>query len=233
MKALERPRNMHERLVDELRGAIVSGELAPGELYSVVDLAKTLEVSRTPVREALLTLASQGMVRFERNRGVRILETTVHDLGEVFQIRLLLEVPATHKTTQGMTPELLDKLRKALQGMHDAIHDDDLDRMWENDRNFHRLILAGTGNQRIADYIDSLRVIVLTKGTTTARQSREPKDIVAEHSAIFERIEEGDARAAAWAMHKHILHTAELLIAQEAKARSAIHDIDLDWGKYW
>jgi DNA-binding GntR family transcriptional regulator len=228
MKALERPRNLHERLVDELRGAIVSGELAAGELYSVVDLAKTLKVSRTPVREALLTLASQGMVRFERNRGVRILETTIHDLGEVFQIRLLLEVPATDKTTQGMTPELLDKLRKALQGMRDAVDDGDLDRMWENDRNFHRLILSGTGNQRIADYIDSLRLIVLTKGTITAGRSREPKDIVAEHSAILERIEEGDARAAAAAMHKHIRHTAELLIAQEAKV-SAIHDIDLDW----
>jgi DNA-binding GntR family transcriptional regulator len=69
----------------------VDGRLEAGERYSVAQLAERFGVSRTPVREALLVLERQGVVRFERNRGVRVLETTAHDLEEVFALRLLLE----------------------------------------------------------------------------------------------------------------------------------------------
>lgn len=229
MEALDRPQHLHERLVDKLRAAIISGELQPGELYSVVELSKTLKVSRTPVREALLTLASQGMVKFERNRGIRVQQTTIHGLGEIFQLRLLLEIPATRKTTKSMTPELAEDLRKTLQGMADAIDADDMDRMWEHDRSFHRLILGGTSNQRLADFVETLRDTVLTQGTTTAKISRSPREILAEHTAIMEHMEDQDEHAAAAAMYKHIRHTAELLITQEAKTRSVLHDIDFDW----
>lgn len=223
---------MHERLVDDLRDAIVSRELEPGELYSVAKLAESSGVSRTPVREALITLASQGMVKFERNQGVRIQQSSIHDLEEVFQIRLLLEVPAVGKITAAMTPELLEDLRHALQGMKDSVAGNDIDKMWENDRQFHWLILAATGNKRLADYVDSLRDIVLRKGNTTAGRSRTAKDIVAEHVAIMEPMENGDPHSAAAAMFKHIGHTAELLIKQEAEAAetpSAASDVDFGW----
>ena len=77
--------------------AIADGRLEPGGRYSVAQLAEQLGISRTPVREALLVLEREGRVRFERNRGVRILETTAADVAEVFELRLLLEVPAAAK----------------------------------------------------------------------------------------------------------------------------------------
>lgn len=229
MEPVGRTRSLHVRLVDELRSAIVSGELAPGSLHSVKDLAETLEVSRTPVREALITLEGQGMVRFERNRGVRIQETTVHDLGEVFQLRLLLEVPAARHATNRMTSEQLSELRATLDGMHEAVMANDVDAMWEKDRLFHRLILSGTGNERLADYVESLRDAVLKRGTHTAGRSRSPQEILAEHDAIMTPIESRNGRAAAAAMYQHIRHTAELLIAQEAGTPAAAHDIEFDW----
>jgi DNA-binding GntR family transcriptional regulator len=231
VKAIDK-RSMHERLADDLRDAIVSQELEPGELYSVAELAKSSGVSRTPVREALITLASQGIVKFERNQGVRIQQSTIHDLEEVFQIRLLLEVPAVRKATNAMTPELLEDLRQALQGMKDSVVDSNIDRMWKYDRQFHWLILHATGNKRLADYVDNLRDIVLRKGSTTAERSRTTKDIVAEHVAVMEPMEHGDPHSAAVAMFKHIEHTAELLIKQEAEAAetpSAGNDIDFGW----
>src|SRR5688572_23283914 len=77
-----RPSRTQEAL-DVLRASIISGELVSGSLHSVASLADTLGVSRTPVREALIELAARGMVRFERNRGVRILQTSIHDLEEI------------------------------------------------------------------------------------------------------------------------------------------------------
>ena len=88
------------RALEALRAAIVDGRLVAGERYSVAQLAERFGVSRTPVREALLVLERQGVVRFERNRGVRVLETTAHDLEEVFALRLLLEVPATRRACE-------------------------------------------------------------------------------------------------------------------------------------
>jgi DNA-binding GntR family transcriptional regulator len=229
MEPVGRARSLHVRLVDVLRAAIISGDLEPGKLYSVNDLAETLQVSRTPVREALITLAGQGMVKFERNRGVRIQQTTIHDLGEVFQLRLLLEVPATRQATARMTPKLLEDLREALRGMHEAVAAGDIDTMWFHDRRFHRLILAGTGNERLVECVDSVRDVALTIGSTTADRSRSPEEIVAEHDAVMEPIEQGNPPAAAAAMSQHIRHTAELLITQEAGTPEAIQEIDLDW----
>jgi DNA-binding GntR family transcriptional regulator len=86
--------SLTDRVVHELRESIRSGVLRPGELYSVYQLAEQLQVSRTPVREGLLRLAEAGMVRFERNRGFRVLRSAPADIAGIFHLRLLLEVPA-------------------------------------------------------------------------------------------------------------------------------------------
>jgi len=97
MERLAHTASVNARVLSALRAAVITGELAPGSLYSVQTLADQLGVSRTPVREALIKLAQQGMVRFERNRGVRVLLTSLHDLEEVFALRLLLEPPAVRR----------------------------------------------------------------------------------------------------------------------------------------
>ena len=102
------------RALEALRAAIVDGRLEAGERYSVAQLAERFGVSRTPVREALLVLERQGVVRFERNRGVRVLETTAHDLEEVFALRLLLEVPATRRACALLTRDDLAALEREL-----------------------------------------------------------------------------------------------------------------------
>ena len=79
---------------------------------------------------------------------------------------------------------------------------------------------------RLAAVVDGLRDMVLRRGVSTAGSSRGLTDIVAEHTAVLERVEAGDAVGAAAAMRAHVLHTAELLIAQEA---GAAVDVDLGW----
>lgn len=209
-----RPSRTREAL-DVLRSAIVSGELAPGSLHSVTELAELLEVSRTPVREALIELASRGMVRFERNRGVRVIRTSIRDIEEIFDIRLLLEVPAAFRAVSRMGPAEVRGLRKRLQAMKRAAAAGDEEGLWSDDRGFHHELLAASANRRLADYVDTLRDMVLVRGVTTAGRTRSLDDIVAEHQAILDHVEAGDAAAAAGALRAHIEHTAELLVAQE------------------
>jgi DNA-binding GntR family transcriptional regulator len=203
---------------DAVRSAILSGELVAGHLYSVQELAESLGVSRTPVREALIKLASTGMVRFERNRGVRILQSTPHDLEEVFALRLLLEVPAAGLAVARMRPADVVELRRCLDQMVSAADAGDERGLMEYDRRFHTVILEAAGNHRLAVIVDGLRDLVLTRGVSTAGTSRTLHDIANEHAPILDRIEARDADGAAGALRSHVLHTAQLLIAQEFEA---------------
>ncbi|WP_370467434.1 GntR family transcriptional regulator [Pseudonocardia hydrocarbonoxydans] len=220
---------MGARVLGALRTAVISGELAPGSLHSVQQLATQLGVSRTPVREALIQLAQQGIVRFERNRGVRVLQTSLHDLEEVFALRLLLEVPATRRACALLDATGRRDLRRIFRAMERAADADDEFALWEHDRRFHRAVLEASGNRRLAQYVDGLRDTVLRRGVSTARSSRSLHDIVAEHVVILERIEAGDPDGAAAAMHAHVRHTAELLIAQESGEPAGTVEIDLGW----
>jgi DNA-binding GntR family transcriptional regulator len=210
--------SLMNKVGDALRSAIVSGELAAGRLYSVQDLAESLGVSRTPVREALIKLASKGMVRFERNRGVRILQSTPRDLEEVFELRLLLEVPAARLAVARMKSADVAELRTCLDRMISAADSGDEQNLMEHDRRFHSVILEAAGNQRLAAFVDSLRDLVLTRGVSTAGTSRTLHDIANEHGPILAMIEARDADGAASALRSHVLHTAQLLITQEFDA---------------
>lgn len=203
------------RAYEAIREAIVDGRLAAGERYSVARLAERFGVSRTPVREALLLLERQGVVRFERNRGVRVLETSAHDLEEVFTLRLLLEVPATYRACDLLTAADLEALQRELDAMQTLAGSGDEAAFMAHDTRFHEIVLLAAGNRRLASIVGGLRDLVRFRGASTVGRSRGLRAIHAEHVAIIGALRERDAAAAARHMREHLLHTAQLLLAQE------------------
>lgn len=210
--------SLKQQVMERLRNTIAAGDLLPGSLHSVRELADRMGVSRTPVREALIDLSSRGMVRFERNHGVRILQTSIHDLDEIFEIRLLLEVPASRRAVERIDDNGIKSLRAAFDAMERAAAAGDEQRMWRRDRAFHHTLLALSGNRRLADYVDSLRDMVLMRGATTAGRTRTLKQIVDEHRDILDCIVKKDATGTANALQAHIKHTVELLIIEGASS---------------
>lgn len=224
----DRAESLTSQVHRALSEAIVLGELAPGSLHSVAKLADKLKVSRSPVREALISLADQGMVAFERNRGVRVLQTTAHDLEEVFSLRLLLEVPATFRATELMVPERLAMLREALGDVETFTGAETMLAHQEMDSGFHRVILETAGNARLTGIVDNLWSHQKMRGVSTAGRTRRLADIHREHEAVFERIEAGDPLGAAAAMRDHLARTASLLLAQET-GPAGFGGADLPW----
>jgi DNA-binding GntR family transcriptional regulator len=204
------------RSLEALRAAIVDGRLEAGERYSVAQLAERFGVSRTPVREALLVLERQGVVRFERNRGVRVLETTAHDLEEVFALRLLLEVPATRRACELLSKDDLGALDHELAAMSALAREGDEGAFMAHDKAFHEVILRASGNRRLATIVSQLRDHVRFRGASTVGRSRDLDAIRTEHVAILEALHARDPRAAADAMRAHLLETGRLLLAQES-----------------
>lgn len=198
-----------------LRTAIIVGELAPGSLHSVAKLADKFQVSRSPVREALISLADQGMVAFERNRGVRILHTTVHDLEEIITLRLLLEVPATYRAAEIISVEDLDRLRTALGKFDDFTRAETMAEHQGMDVDFHRAILEAAGNERLVDIVDNLRSQQNMRGVSAIGRHRALADVYREHQEILGRVEARDPHGAAAAMRAHLARSAVLLVSQQ------------------
>jgi DNA-binding GntR family transcriptional regulator len=206
--------SLTDQAVAAIRAAIGDGTLQPRRLYSAYQIAGYLGVSRSPVREALMRLAEAGMVTFERNRGFRIVIPGPADIAEVFQLRLLLEVPAARRAALRPPAGLDAALRAELAGMAAAADARDEPVVMRRDQRLHRLILEAAGNARLATLVDSLRDTTRTLGASTADRSRGLADIVAEHAPIVDAIAAGDGAAAGAAMAHHVSHTGKLLIAQ-------------------
>ena len=206
---------MTDRAAAALRSAILRGDLEPNTLHAVHKVANSLGVSRTPVREALIRLAAEGMVRVQRNRGFVVLRHSPDDLREIFSLRLLLEVPAARAAASLATDRDIEALEADIARMRDAMADDDAERFLREDRQFHRTLLSISGNERLAEFVDSLRNVVLSSGVSTANQSESIEEILDPHLELLQLVREHKPDEAARSMHEHVVNTGSKLLEQE------------------
>ena len=155
-----KPRNLisvQERLRDQvahaLRAALISGELRPGVVYSAPTLAADFGVSATPVREAMLDLAREGLVEAVRNKGFRVTELSDRDLDEFTEIRALIEIPTVGQVARTATAEQLESLRPQARAIVAAARKHDLIGYLEADRRFHLTLLGLAGNERLVETV--------------------------------------------------------------------------------
>jgi DNA-binding GntR family transcriptional regulator len=215
LRAIKPEEGLTQRAYHEIRQAILENRLEPGSLTSVRALSDALGISRTPVREALVELANDRLVTFERNRGVRITETKRHDIEEIFELRLLIEVPAVQAAMSRADGDLAPALRASLGEMRARL--DDEHTFMHHDWLFHRVLLAATRNERLVAVVEGLRNQTRMRGISTVGRSRPLQAIVDEHEAICAAVEARDAAAAGEAMASHLAITRDLLLAQESR----------------
>lgn len=216
-----------DRVFASLRESIVTGEFPAGSLHSIYRLADLLEVSRTPVREAVLRLADIGLVSIERNRGVRIRGVTVADVREVFELRLLIEVPAAAYAAAHADAATIASIGSALDEMRRYAELDDEPQFTAHDRRLHHEIGAALGNARLQAEVATLRDSIQARGASTIRRSRGMSELATEHAPIVAAISTGDPTAAAAHMERHLVNTATLLMEQLAIA--GVDEVDDDW----
>ena len=215
MEPLSQHGTMTDRATSALRAAILRGELEPSTLHAVHTVAEQLGVSRTPVREALIRLSGEGLVRVHRNRGFVVLRHSPDDLCEIFSLRLLLEVPAARAAATLAGPVDVAALEADLTRMRDAMRRDDAERFLREDRQFHRTLLTISGNERLAEFVDSLRNVVLSSGVSTANRSESIEEILEPHLELLRLVRDHRAEEAAESMRHHLVQTAEKLLVQE------------------
>ncbi|CAG6398980.1 GntR family transcriptional regulator [Streptomyces cocklensis] len=193
------PPSRSEAVLDSLKHAILTGELKPGQALVEADLAERLHVSKTPVREALKTLAASGLVTTSAYKGAAVREVDQAHARCVYDMRLLLEPAAAARSA---TSERIGQdAREALERADRAA--DTAERSLAN-RAFHRALYSGCGNPLLVKSLDDLRD--QTALLSSAAWSRQPSWELeaAEHRAILQAAEAGDAELVRDLMHRHI-----------------------------
>ncbi|MGI5341115.1 GntR family transcriptional regulator [Streptomyces sp. CA-181903] len=214
-----------ERLRDQvahaLRAALISGELRPGEVYSAPGLAEDFGVSATPVREAMLDLAREGLVEPVRNKGFRVTEVDERDLDQYTEIRTLIEVPMVGRITRTASRADLEALRPVAEEIVRAAREHDLIGYLEADRRFHLTLLGLSGNERLVETVGDLRKRSRLYGLTALDERDELIPSAEEHVELLDLMLAGDAEAAEACMARHLGHVRSLWAANAAAHAAA------------
>ncbi|MER6180213.1 GntR family transcriptional regulator [Streptomyces sp. NPDC001652] len=182
------------QILDALRTALVSGELRPGEVYSAPVLGDRFGVSATPVREAMQQLALEGAVEVVPNRGFRVVERGARELGELAEVRALIEVPVMLRLARTVAVERWAELRPLAEATVRAASTGSRAAYAESDRAFHRAVLALAGNDQLVQIADDLhrRAQWPLVGAPAFRGRADLVADAAEHTALLDALIAGD-----------------------------------------
>jgi DNA-binding GntR family transcriptional regulator len=208
---------LSESAYEELRRQITTGVFAPGAKLVVGSLAGALQLSATPVNEALAALEREGLVTYAPHRGYFVSDITPEQVAEMYSVREVFELMAVRMAAQKADPQTVQRLRELLRAARDSIRDGDMSSFSDLDVEFHRVIWTSTNNalaMRIGELINGqIRLLV----ATTARAPGRFRGAFEEHSEIYQAIRDADPKAAVNAMRKHIRNAGTALARASAE----------------
>lgn len=198
--AADRP-NLTEQVYEQLIDLLIRGELRPGDVITERRTAERLNASRTPIREALSRLESEGLVYKQPSRGVTVSPFSTEAFVEVLNVRVLLEAEAARLAAGRIPAERVQRIREELQALA-AKPSPTLSEIWEVDDLLHGEIADAAGNALMASMIRDLRR--RTHVFNVYRRAITPSFGIEENTYLLDAIASGDRERARQAMIKHI-----------------------------
>jgi DNA-binding GntR family transcriptional regulator len=204
-----RPRTAHEAVRESMRQAIMRGDLQGGTRLIQSELAESLGVSTTPVREAMRDLATEGLIDFDRYRGAIVHTPTLDEVRETYEIRLLLEPAAARKAVHRISKEDLRTASALLSRIDD---EDDIGQFVDLNRSFHAVLLTPGVPARLEPILRVLRdaAAIHVSASLKARPSQ-MRDSNAIHHRLLDAYRRHDAEAAAELTSRHLSSTVEAI----------------------
>ncbi|AXK32512.1 GntR family transcriptional regulator [Streptomyces armeniacus] len=206
---------MQSRVIDEMRRRIIKGDIKPGAPLSELALAEEFGVSRTPVREALKQLQTEGLVEIRPRVGTFVTAPSRREITELFEMKELLEGAAARLLAQrGRVPEI-DGLERNLHEADDAVARGDQGRYAELVQEFHDLLIAGADNSKLeAHYRMLMNQLAYSRLVNTSlSQPGRPLQSDREHHLVLELILEKDGYSAEQVMREHVRASRRALLA--------------------
>jgi DNA-binding GntR family transcriptional regulator len=201
---LGKPSALKDWAYDTIKESILNLRSPPGAQLHIEDLADQMGVSRTPVREALLRLESDGLVRTVPRVGFFVTEITRRDLEELFELRALLEGHAAEKAASLLTDNELAHIDHLLEANVSAAEQEDLDRVLETEIAFHTLLIERAPNRRLTAMMESLQDLTHRERILSLECLENVRESCIEHRRIVEALHQRDGELAGRLMREHI-----------------------------
>jgi DNA-binding GntR family transcriptional regulator len=202
-------RPLYEDVADKLREQIFSKKLLPGSWLDEQSLADQFGISRTPMREAIKVLASEGLVTIKMRRGAYVTEVFRSDLEQIFTILSLLEGQAAKEAATKATEAQLNLLDHLHHRLETAAADRDIEQFFEINVKFHELIQEIAGNRWMNGVIADLRKVLKLHRRDSLTSTGRLQNSLLEHREILRALLKRDEAAAESAMQKHLANGLE------------------------
>jgi DNA-binding GntR family transcriptional regulator len=202
---LDAPKSLSQRVMQRLRQAIIDGEFALGAAISEEMVANSFGVSRTPVREAFLSLESEGLLELYPKRGALVVPMTGADVADLFDTRLLIESQCLRRALERDHPGVASAAAELLDVQRERADAEDLVGFMTADRDMHRVWMAASGSRILLTLFDQLRDRQQRiAARVLADHDRRAQQLISEHEQIVRGLLVDDAAYAITALEEHI-----------------------------
>jgi DNA-binding GntR family transcriptional regulator len=195
-----------------IRAGIFAGRFSPDTQLNEVELARELQVSRGPIREAFARLSHEGLLRRERNRGVFVVALDAASICDVFYLREVIERAAAHRVAERQDRRALAQLAATLDDLAAAL-DGEWSELVEVDLEFHRCLVRSSGSERLVRAFEPLYAETRLCLAALATHYADRATLLEEHRAILDAISASDRTLIDRLVHAHMTDSADTLTA--------------------
>lgn len=203
---------LREVIFTTLREAIIVGELKPGERLMEIQLAEKMGVSRTPVREAIRKLELEGLVEMLPRKGAHVADLSTKDIMDVLEVRSTLDGLASSLSASRITDDEIKELKHALTQFEACVEKNNVHGSIKKDVEFHDIIYRSSRNEKLIQISNNLREQVQRYRIIYIKDYGSSKEIVKEHTEIFDAIAGRDSETAMNCAVEHIINQEKAII---------------------
>ena len=217
MISIQRSQSLQEQVYQALKQIILKGDLASGERVVETKLAQQLQVSRTPIREAIGQLKREKLIVSRSNGGFRVATLSISDAVGLYDCRIALEQLAVSEACQHITAKQLKKLEKYVLLAEKLVESSDRSnylKLLEVDRQFHHLITESSGNQWLLTLLEQVFDQMRLLRVYTTKHNPEVLEIRLEHRQVYEAIASNDSDLAQTSIREHLIASKARVIKE-------------------
>jgi DNA-binding GntR family transcriptional regulator len=208
----QKPTTLAVETARHLREAIIRGDFPAGAHLNETQLTRELSLSRSPVREALRILESEGLVTLEPHRGAYVRAVSEQDLEEIFDVRLMIETHAVRRGLHRLSPHAIEPLRAAVAEARAALQEASVERWHEASLQFHDGLVTLASNRHLTRLHEELKTSLRRYQISVIGPAGEPERFQTEHEAILAALDEGRVERGAALVAEHITNLKEALL---------------------
>lgn len=202
------------RVFNAIENAILNAEYKDGESLNELKISNELGVSRTPVREALMQLELEGLVKNIPNKGAVVVGVSEKDIEDIYAIRISIEGLAAKLSAQKITDEELKALEKITDLQEFYLMKNDTEQIWKLDGDFHKIIYEASRSRPLRFMLTNFHNYIRHARDISVHAQGRAEKTVAEHRAILEAIRNKNAELAEQLTAEHITNAKENLLSQ-------------------